>query len=143
MTTFNLNGNKGDDLIISVFSATGTNVDLRFPDSDGWSLCHNYASIMGDATLRGDIHSYLTLDQYNAFVSNWNACSRKFSKVTNANITSHLVTNAINSGIVLVEAYYNYSQMLKLPVIEQLGDPIPVFTYSLMPMGSAIPTPIP
>ena len=143
MTPIDLNGNKGDDLIISVFSLTGTNVDLRFPDSNGWSLCFNYSSIMGDAILRGDIHSYLTIDQYNAFVSNWNACARKFSRVANADIVSHLVTNSINSGIVLVEAYYNYSQMLKLPVIEQLGDPIPVFTYSLMPMGSAMPTPIP
>ncbi len=98
---------------------------------------------MSDPILTSDIHSYLTIEQYNAFVSNWNTCTRKFSKVSNADITSHLVSNAINSGVVLVEAYYNYSQMLKLPIIEQLGDPIPVFTYSLMPMGSAMPTPIP
>jgi len=143
MTPIDLNGNIGDDLIISVFSMTGENVDLRFPDSNGWSLCFNYSTIMGDATLMGDIHSYLTIDQYNAFVGNWNACTRKFSRVSNSDIVSHLVSNSINSGIVLVEAYYDYSQMLKLPVIEQLGDPIPVFTYSLMPMGSAMPTPIP
>ena len=144
MTPIDLNGNKGDDLIISVFSLTGENVDLRFPfGPNGWSLCFNYSTIMGDAILRGDIHSYLTTDQYNAFVSNWNACSQKFSRVTDADVVSHLVTNSINSGIVLVEAFYNYSQMLKLPIIEQLGDPIPVFTYSLMPMGSAMPTPIP
>jgi hypothetical protein len=143
MTTFDLNGNMGDDLIISVFSVTGETINLRFPDSNGWSLCFNYSSIMADPITRGDIHSYLTTDQYNAFVSNWNACARKNSKVTNADIVSHLVSTTINSGIVLVEAYYNYSQMLKLPVIEQLGDPIPVFTYSLMPMGSAMPTPVP
>jgi hypothetical protein len=143
MIPIDLNGNLGDDLIISVFSVSGENVDLRFPNSNGWSLCDNYSLIMGDATSILDIHSFLTTDQYNAFVSNWNACARKFSRVTNADIVSHLVSTSINSGIVLVEAYYNYSQMLKLPVIEQLGDPIPVFTYSLMPMGSAMPTPIP
>ena len=95
MTPIDLNGNLGDDLIISVFSVSGENVDLRFPNSNGWSLCDNYSLIMGDATSILDIHSFLTTDQYNAFVSNWNACARKFSRVTNADIVSHLVSTSI------------------------------------------------
>jgi len=143
MTPINLNGNMGDDLIISVFSVAGKTVVLRSPGATGWSLCNNYGTIMGSATLRADIHSNLTPDQYTAFVNGWNACTPKTSKIASGDVHLNMVSNAINSGVVLVEAYYDYPQMLKLPIIEQIGDPIPVFTYSMMPMSSAMPTPVP
>jgi hypothetical protein len=53
-------------------------------------------------------------------------------------------TTAPGSGIVLVEIYYNYPQLLKLPVFEQvLPDPMLVYAYSFMPLSSAAPTPGP
>jgi hypothetical protein len=144
MTPIDLNGNRGDDIVISVFSMVGKTVSFREPNISGytgWSLCANYGPILGDVTLKADFHSYLTTDQFNAFVNGWNACTIQNSRVSDAEIQARMVTNAINSGIVLVEAYYNYPQILKLPVIEQIGDPIPVYAYSLMPIASAMPTP--
>jgi hypothetical protein len=53
-------------------------------------------------------------------------------------------TSAPGSGVLLVEIYYNYPQMLKLPVFEQvIPDPIPVYTYTIMPIFSAEPTATP
>ena len=139
MTPIDLNGNRGDDLLISVMSMVGTTTSLRFPNyNTAWSLCDNYAAALGDPT---DFRSFLTSDQYDAFVNGWNTCSEKPTKVPDAEIQARMVSNAFDSGIVLVEAYYNYPQMLKLPVIEQIGDPIPVYAYSFMPMSSAMPTP--
>jgi hypothetical protein len=141
MTPIDLVGQRGDDLIISVFSMNGTSVGLRFPNSGGWSLCAYYPTILGDAQQTADLKSYLTIDQFNAFVTGWLGCAPKTTRVTNADIESHMGAPSINSGIVLVEAYYNYPQMLKMPLFVLIGDPIPVFTYSLMPMASAMPTP--
>jgi hypothetical protein len=141
MTPIEMVGQRGDDLIISVFSMNGTTVGLRFPNSNGWSLCAYYPTILGDPVQTADLKSYLTIDQFNAFVTGWLGCVPKTTRVSNADIESHMGSPLINSGIVLVEAYYNYPQMLKMPLFEQIGDPIPVFTYSLMPMASAMPTP--
>jgi len=143
MTPINLNGNRGDDLIISVFSVAGNTVVGRIPDAAGWSLCNNYGIIMGDATYITDMQAHLTTDQYTAFVNGWNACTPKTSKIASGDVQLNMDSPDINSGVVLVEAYYDYPQMLKLPIIEQIGDPIPVFTYSMMPMSSAMPTSVP
>ncbi len=43
--------------------------------------------------------------------------------------------NAPANGVLLVEVFYNYPQLLKLPVFEQvIPDPIPVYAYSVMPL---------
>lgn len=52
--------------------------------------------------------------------------------------------NGPESGVLLVEVYYNYAQILKLPVFEQvIPDPILVYNYAVMPLSSAEPTPTP
>ena len=142
MAPITLNGNKGDDIIISVFSVSGSNI-VRWPlgYSTGWSLCANYGAILGNTTLNNIMQTGLTLDQYNAFVSTWNHCTPKPSHFDNTTITTRMDASAPPTGVLLVEVYYNYSQILKLPVLEQvIPDPILVYTYSVMPISSAEPT---
>jgi hypothetical protein len=44
----------------------------------------------------------------------------------------------------VVEIFYNYPQLLKLPVLTSIvPDPIPLYLYSVMPISSAEPTLVP
>jgi len=125
-----LNGNRGDDIVISVFSVAGSSI-RRWPDGyvNGWSLCNNYS----DPAL----HDVLG-------PADWSSCSPRSSHFTTGQILALMDANAPASGVLLVEAYYNHPQILKLPVFSQvIPDPILVYTYSVMPLSSAEPTPIP
>jgi Flp pilus assembly protein TadG len=45
-----------------------------------------------------------------------------------------------NSGVVVVELYYNYNQFLKLPWITVfVPDPLPISSYTMMPLPAAAP----
>jgi hypothetical protein len=128
-----LNGNLGDDVVISVFSvgAPPSPTIVRWPAglTFGWNLCDNRL----DPGISGSL-----------ITANWNSCTAKRSNFTTAMIQSRMDPSAPASGIVLVEVFYHYPQILKLPVFEQvIPDPIPVYTYSIMPLSSAIPTPSP
>ena len=141
MSPIDLNGNRGDDLLVSVFSVAGSSI-TRYPlgYAFGWSLCANY----NDALLRTTMAANLTLDQYNAFIAGWSACTVRHSHFTTGQVLSNMDSSAPGSGVLLVEVYFNYPQMLKLPVFEQvIPDPIPVYTYSIMPISSAEPTATP
>ena len=69
---------------------------------------------------------------------------------TLTDIRARLVSDAPNAGVLLVEIYYNYPQLLKLPVFSNssflgvrfslIPDPIPVYVYTIMPISSAEPT---
>jgi len=125
-----LNGNRGDDIVISVFSVAGSSI-RRWPDGyvNGWSLCSNYS----DAALQGDLNP-----------TDWSSCAPRSSHFTTGQILALMDASAPASGVLLVEVYYNYPQILKLPVFAQvIPDPIPVYTYSVMPLSSAEPTPTP
>ena len=127
-----LDGNRGDDIIVSVFGVAGSSIRRR-PDGDpnGWSLCDHY----NDPYLQ--IHNDLD-------TANWNSCTRHISHFTAADVLGRMDANALPSGVLLVEIYYNYPQILKLPVFEQvIPDPIPVYTYTMMPLSSAEPTATP
>jgi hypothetical protein len=66
------------------------------------------------------------------------------SAFTNAQIQSKLDTSAPSTGLVLIEIFYGYPQILKLPVFTSVfPDPIPVRAYSIMPLSAAEPTPTP
>lgn len=129
-----LNGNRGDDIVISVFSVGGTFANptiVRWPEgyAFGWNLCDNKA----DPSITS-AHN----------MSNWSTCVAKRSNFTTAKILSLMDSNAPANGVLLVEVFYNYPQLLKLPVFEQvIPDPIPVYAYSVMPLSSAVPTPVP
>jgi hypothetical protein len=129
-----LNGNRGDDVVISVFSVGGTPSNptiVRWPEGYdyGWNLCDNRL----DTNIR--MHTSL---------ADWSSCTAKRSNFSTSQVLSLMDPNAPGSGIVLVEVFYHYPQLLKLPVFEQvIPDPIPVYTYSMMPLSSAAPTPGP
>jgi hypothetical protein len=123
-----LNGNRGDDILISVFTIAGSSI-VRWPEGylNGWSLCDN----RGEAVL-------------NLNAAKWSSCARRNSHFTSLQVQALMDSSAPASGVLLVEAYYNYPQILKLPIFEQvIPDPIPVYTYSIMPLASAEPTPTP
>jgi hypothetical protein len=130
MNPITLVGNRGDDVVISVFSVAGSDIQ-RWPDGyvSGWSLCNNYS----DPSFASDLDP-----------ANWNACSPHPSHFTTSQILALMNSDAPSTGVLLVEVYYNYPQILKLPVFSQvIPDPIPVYTYSVMPLSSAEPTPTP
>jgi hypothetical protein len=130
MSPVALNGNRGDDIVISVFTVSGSNI-VRWPYgyAGGWNLCENRL----DPLIQGDITP-----------ENWDSCTPKSSNFSTAKVLSLMDVNAPGAGVLLVEVYYNYPQILKLPIFSQaIPDPIPVYTYSVMPLSSAEPTPTP
>jgi hypothetical protein len=130
MSPIVLNGNRGDDIVISVFSVAGSSI-VRWPEGyvNGWNLCENRT----DPAFQ--VNNDLNL-------ANWNSCAPRPSHFTTGQILARMDANAPVSGVLLVEVYYNYPQILKLPVFDQvIPDPILVYTYSVMPLSSAEPTP--
>jgi hypothetical protein len=128
MSPIVLHGNRGDDIIISVFSVAGSSI-LRWPQgyTTGWSLCGNYSTLAGHIDF-----------------ANWNGCSARNSKFTDSQVQALMIASAPPSGVLVVEIYYNYPQTLKLPLFSDVvPDPIPVYTYSVMPISAAEPTPVP
>ncbi len=84
---------------------------------------------------------------------NWQTCPPHNSRLSNAEISSRAGENALQSGLLVVEIIYNYPQVLKLPIFSNgdffgtkfsiVPDPVPLYTYSIMPMSSAEPTEVP
>ena len=104
---------------------------MRWPEgyANGWNLCEHRTDLL----LQTDLS-----------LSDWNSCSPRSSHFTTAQVLSLMDASAPGSGVLLVEVYYNYPQILKLPVFEQvIPDPILLYTYSIMPLSSAEPTPTP
>jgi hypothetical protein len=105
-----------DDVIISVYGVGGGRVLGRFPKN------------LPPPSLSGQ----------------WRKWGNHTSTFSNADIQSRLLTSAPNTGVVVVEIFYSYPQLLKLPWITPfVPDPIQVHTYTIMPLVSAEPTPTP
>ena len=105
-----------DDIVISVIGVGGGRVLSRFPRT------------LSSPSLSGE----------------WRRYGNHTSEFSNADIRSRLVSNAPNTGLVLVEVFYAYHQVLKLPWITAfVPDPIQIHVYSIMPAVSAEPTPYP
>jgi hypothetical protein len=119
-----LDPNNYDDVTISVFSVNDNNaIDQRFPTPSGvWSLYNNN----WQKDCQGNVVT-TTPD------------------ITNADIQNDFLSSAPHSkGLVLVEVYYCYHQVLNLPIISQfIANPLRLHTYSIMPAPEAIPTPTP
>ena len=117
------------DVTITVFTVTDNHVTDRWPkapiDSDGdgvWSLYDN----------------------------NWQKdCDGNTVQTepffTNAEIESKFISNATRSkGLVLVEVFYCYNQILDFPVISRfIPSPFRIHAFTIMPYPEAIPTPTP
>jgi hypothetical protein len=66
------------------------------------------------------------------------------SRFNNARIQSLLDPTAPNSGLVLIEIFYDYDMILGLPWITAfVQDPIRLYAYSIMPNPNVEPTPTP
>ncbi|MGB8214128.1 MAG: TadE family protein [Anaerolineales bacterium] len=141
-----------DDIVISVFSVTtvppnGQPQVLRFPVTaqNGWSLCANYAAFAAyfpTIPPSGEpVPSELSDPGWSS------GCTVHTSQQSIASIENIINTNtpsAPNAGVVLVEIFYNYPQVLNLPVFTAvIPNPVPLYTYSIMPLSSAEPTPTP
>lgn len=106
-----------DDLVISVFTVSGTTISQRlgengFPDADGWSLTGEHASNFTTAEVQA--------------------------------VLSAAPGTPPSTGIVMVEVFYDYHMILALPWITAfVPNPITLHAYTLMPNTFAEPTPTP
>jgi hypothetical protein len=74
----------------------------------------------------------------------WAANSNKVSRLSDAEIQSRLDSSAPPTGVLLVEIFYYYPQVLKLPLFTAfVQDPMPVYAYAVMPLAAAEPLPTP
>jgi hypothetical protein len=154
MDPVQLNPVNPDDIVISVFSVDSvhllTQLPTRFPASNpnGWSLCAHYAAFAAYfPTQSASVPTQLSAPGWSL------GCTVRTSQFSPADIRTHMssFTSAPNTGVLLVEIYYNYPQLLKLlshnaflgMSYSLLPDPIPLYVYSIMPLSNAQPTQVP
>jgi len=115
LSPIRLKPEEGDDVVVSVFSIHN-GVVTRFPASEGgWSY---YRSLgMG---YPGQV-----------------------SEFSSAEMDARSNSLAPDTGMVLVEIFYHYHQILGFWRILGIPDPILVHTYAIMPVAAAEPTPLP
>ncbi|MCP4141346.1 MAG: hypothetical protein GY755_13865 [Chloroflexi bacterium] len=65
------------------------------------------------------------------------------SRLNTAEINSRLTGTPPDSGVLVVEIFYNYEQVLKLPWLEMMPDPFVIHSFTIMPQSSSEPTPTP
>jgi hypothetical protein len=65
------------------------------------------------------------------------------SEFTSAEMEARLDSLAPDTGMVVVEVFYHYDQILGFWQIFGIPDPIQVHSYAIMPVSAAEPTPIP
>lgn len=74
----------------------------------------------------------------------WSRYGNRTSRFRSADIQAFINPADPPSGIVVVEVFYSHRQVLKLPFFTAfVPDPIPVRTYTMMPVSAAEPTPTP
>lgn len=118
-----------DDLVISVFVVSGNTVTHRYPDpyTDNVNFPGPGCSEGGDW--------------------GWERFCNYHSKLTTADINSKLASLPNvppDTGLVLVELFYNYHMVMGLPWIKAfVPDPVTLHAYSIMPNVNAAPTPGP
>lgn len=75
----------------------------------------------------------------------WNSGSTHTAGMSTAEVNARMstLTDVPNSGLVLVEIYYEYYMILELPWITMfVPNPIMLHAYSFMPNASVAPTPV-
>jgi hypothetical protein len=138
-----------DDVVVSVFSETYLHGSsqwsiVQYPSQNpyGWSLCTHFKN--------GYVATYFALKGIPVPVylrdPNWATCASQVTKFNSGNglLQNRLIPGAPATGLLVVEVYYHYFQVLKLPVFTSIiPDPIPIYTYTIMPLSAAEPTPTP
>jgi hypothetical protein len=106
-----------DDIVISAFSVSGGTISQRFPPAYG-ELGYSCMRQLGGAG-----HD---------------------SQFTSAEVQALLDPTAPNTGLVMVEMWYDYHMILGLPWIRAfVPDPVTLYAYSMMPNANVEPTPTP
>jgi hypothetical protein len=137
-----------DDIIISVFSVSGSN-HPRFPSGTGWSLCENYGAFK--AYFTGTLGVPVPIRLSNP---GWSSgCTVQTTKFGDAEFAASGADAAPPTGVLVVEIFYGYPQTLALPLFSGydffgtkftiIPNPIPLYLYTVMPLSSAEPTPTP
>ena len=113
-----------DDVVVSLFSVNFGTVSQRYPLDTGT----------------------------NGGEAGWQRWGNDTSKFTSAEIQT-IVTDSItsnggtitpNTGVVLVEIFYDYHMIMGLPWIRAfVPDPVPLHVYTIMPNAALEPTPTP
>lgn len=74
----------------------------------------------------------------------WSRYGNRTSRFRSADIQAFINPGDPPSGMVVVEVFYHHHQVLKLPFFTAfIPDPIPVHSYTVMPVSAAEPTPTP
>ena len=118
------------------------------PDKPGAPNCPaNDMKIKFDPTHDDIVISVISYDGHSILrfpALGWSRFGNHTSTVSDAEILAQLDPSAPNTGLVLVEIFFNYHQMLGMPFFTNvLPNPIPVHAYSIMPYPGAEPTPTP
>ena len=98
-----------DDVVVSSFGVSGGTVVDRYPDADGWSWSSDW---LGNAT------------------------PNHTSQFTTAQVDTMLASfaSAPDTGVVMVEVFYDYHMVLALPWITVfVPNPVTLHAYSIMP----------
>lgn len=105
-----------DDIVISVIAAKNGAIFRRYPDDLG---------VRSTVTGAGNEFSYT---------------GNQISDFTDAEVTAMLNSGIPKAGLVIVEMWYSYSQMLALPWITAfVPDPIQLYMSSVAPLPAASP----
>jgi hypothetical protein len=131
-----------DDVVISVFGINGTTI-TRYPTAGritgngGLANCTAVESALDNTP--GEWHLYGKGGCDPAVLVTCHP-----SRFTSAQVAARVAQTgggAIpnNMGAILVEVFYGYPQALKLPWLAFISDPIPVYTYTIMPLPAAEP----
>ncbi|HSO26958.1 MAG TPA: hypothetical protein VLS48_02730, partial [Anaerolineales bacterium] len=124
--------NDADDVVISVFGVADGLVVSRHPTAPQDTASGSETS--------GEWHLFGSGSGCDAATSE--SCNP--SRFSNADINARLSAAAPNTGLVLVEVFYDYEQLLKLPWITPfLSDPVHLHAYAIMPLVAAEPDPTP
>ncbi|HTX93332.1 MAG TPA: TadE/TadG family type IV pilus assembly protein [Anaerolineales bacterium] len=145
-----LDPTHGDDIVVSVFSVAN-GFPIRYPQDghgvsnpDGFSLCANFSGLEYWMDNQDPPIPYDNFPGLFDHKAEWeDSCSVQKTRIRTSQVQTILAKTpgAPATGMVMVEIIYGYPQLLKLPVLSMLGDPIPVYVYSVMPLPSAEPTP--
>jgi hypothetical protein len=116
-----LDTSRADDIVISFFTVEHSVITGRYPLADGengWSWSQH---------------------EVGYGIRNHN------SKQASSFILGRMDPTAPDVSVSLVEVFYNYPQTLRMPFfLEFIPDPIPVYTYAVMPIKNVTPpTPSP
>ncbi len=105
---------------------------VKFDPSVGDDIVISFFSVSGGSVVRFP----------NA--TGWSRYGNHVSQFPDASVEALLNPSAPNTGVLVVEIYYNYPQRLNLPIFSSvIPNPIPLYTYSIMPLSAAEPTPTP